>query len=342
MAGFLEAWRNWRDRRQTLRHLSRLQADQNELDRFKVRDLLEEALAAINLNDRYKGAAIWAEACERFPTIARSSPLVLDLLLKLNRYDEAEALMLDGRKKHPGDVFYAKGLAKVAFERGDYEGAIERSAKMQKRFPGTWQGYVLGAQALASAGRLDEADAVAKTTMKRFPEEICGFLEYCRVAVRRQDWEESYRRWKLLQDSFPGWVFGPIGRAEALIGLRRYDEADEILTEARIRFPTESGLLACLARCACARGNVDEAIVRWRRAISLSPMEIHVYRSAAIALEEIREYGEAEAILLSAIERFPLEENLGRVLADLKLRRKVVSEPSAKSISLHALRRSRC
>jgi predicted Zn-dependent protease len=308
MTGLFSAWREWRERRAILRDIARQQGDARERNRFVARDLLEEALAAIDLNDRRKGAAIWTDVVQRYPQEIRTSPLALKVMLKLHRYDEADALMREGRKKRPRDSYFAKGLAEVAAERGDYDAAIEHCAALRKQFPGVTEGYTLGAQALARKDRLDEASALAEQAMKLFPEEIRGFLEYSHLPERRGDWTEALRRWQIVEDTFTDRAFGSYGRAQALIKLERYDEADEVLAAGRFRFPTESGLLTELARCAQARGNVPEAVKRWKYRIERVPMETWGYSGAVEAFKEMGEYAEAEAMIRAAIERFPLEE----------------------------------
>jgi tetratricopeptide (TPR) repeat protein len=308
MKGLYSAWQEWWQRRAILRDIRRRQGDQRERDRFVVRDLLEEALAATELNDNHKATAIWTSTRERFPAEIRKSPLALGLLLKLKLYDEAQVLMREGRKKHPTEVFFATGLASVALKRGDYDAAAEHYAAVRRQFPGVWVGYTLGAQALIASDRLEEAEAVAEQAMKKFPEEIAGFLEYARLAVHREDWTEAMRRWTIIQDRFKDRVFGALGRAQALVKLGRYDEADEVITAARFRFSSDSGLLAESARCAQARGDVPEAVKRWKRRIERAPMEAYGYYDAARAFKGMGELVEAEAILQAAIERFPVKQ----------------------------------
>jgi tetratricopeptide (TPR) repeat protein len=315
MTGLLSAWREWRERREILSDIRRQRADQKERDHFLARDLLEEALAAIGLNDRRKATSIWDSVVEHYPMELRVSPLALQLLLKLERYDEAEALMRDGRTKHPRDIYFAKGLGTVAHQRGDDDAAIEHYAVLRKQWPGEAQGYVLGAQSLARKNRTKEAEALAQQAMKLFPEEIGGYLEYARLAATAEDWVESMRRWQIVQDAFPKRAFGYYGRAQALIGLGRYDEADEVLEEGRFMFPTESGWYAERARCAQLRGDFPEAVKRWKYRIERMPMEMYGYNNAANALQEMGEYAEAEAILRAAVERFPLEDTPMIVLA---------------------------
>jgi tetratricopeptide (TPR) repeat protein len=305
MVGLLSVWRDWTERREILRDIRRQRADNAERNRFRARDLLEEALAAIELDDHTKGSAIWTSALERYPEEVRMSPLTLTVLLKLHRYDEAEALMQEGRKRHPGDLLFANGLAVVAQTRGDHDAAVERYATVRKQFPGMPQGYVLGAQSLAVKGRFNEADVLVEKAMGLFPREIGGFLEYARLAAHREDWAESMRRWTIVEETFSDRIFGPLGRAQALIKLGRYDEADEVIGAARFRFPTDSALLAESARCAQTRGDIPEAVKRWKRRIERAPMEAYGYFEAARALESMGEQIEAEAILQAAADRFP-------------------------------------
>lgn len=320
MTGLLTAWRDWQERREILRDMRRRHGDARDRNRILAKNLLEEALTAIDMNDRRKGTVIWADVVERYPQEGRKSPLALRVLLKLHRYDEAKALMLEGRKKHPWDPYFAKGLAEVAVERGDYDAAVEYCAALQKRFPGVVEGYVLGAQALTRRNRLKEAEALTEQAMKQFPEEIRGFLEYSHLAEHRGDWTEALRRWQIVQDTFSGRAFGWHGRALALIKLERYDEADEVLAAGRFRFPTDSRMLVELAHSAQARGNFPEAVKRWKHRIERAPMETWGYDGAVQAFKEMGEYAEAEAMIRAAIDRFPMEEHptvmLGEFLRD--------------------------
>ena len=308
MTGLFAALQDWWERRIILRDMRRRQADKSERDRFRARDLLDEALAAIELNDHNKGAALWANARENYPAEVRKIPLSLDVLLKLHRFDEAEELMREGRKRYPGEVYFAKGAALVALTRGDHDVALDRYAALRKQFPGLAQGYILGAQALIAQGRLGEADVLAAEAIKRFPEDIGGFLEYARMAVRREDWQEALRRWQIVDDAFKDRVFGPLGRAQALVRLGRCDEADEVIKAARVLFPFESALLAEAARCAQARGDIPEAVRRWKYRIERAPLEAHGYRDAARAFEAMGEQAEAEAIRREAADRLPVRE----------------------------------
>jgi tetratricopeptide (TPR) repeat protein len=317
MKGLFSAWREWRERRDILRDLRREQADNSEVNRFRVRDGLEEALATADLNDHLKATQIWIDLLNRYPTETRASRLALQVLIKLRRFDEAEALMRAGEKKHPRDYYFPMGLGEIAQAKGDHDEAIQRHAGLRKRFPGVVQGYTRGALSLAAKNRLDEAEALAEEAMQRFPDDIGGFLEYARLAGRREDWPEALRRWQIVQGEFSTKSFGYMGRAQAMIRLGRYDEADALLADTRIRFPTESGPFAEAARCATARGDVPEATERWKRRYQRFPLEVHGYWDAAWELEKLGAVAEAEAALRTAVDRFPNEERPVVELANL-------------------------
>jgi predicted Zn-dependent protease len=307
MVGLVSAWRNWQERREILRDVRRIQADNHELNRFKARDELTDALKALDLNDTRKATAIWTAAVAQYPREVGQSPLALDVLVKLRRFDEAEAMMLQGLKRSPREIFFHKALALIARHRGDLPSAIEQYAAIRKKFPGVWEGYVLGAQSLAAAKRLEEADALIEQAMELFWDEVCAFLEYGRLAEVRSDWTETLRRWNLVQERFPTWGFGFLGSARALLELERYDEAEALLTEMRVRFPNDSARYVLLARCAELRGEIPEAVKRWRTRVERFPLESHGYSNAADALEKMGQVQEAEAVLRAGIDRFPTD-----------------------------------
>src|SRR6202042_588611 len=100
-----------------------------------IRDVLEEALSAANLDDNPKACRLWDVAVHLDERSVSESPLALQLLMKLKRYDDAEAILRTARKRHPGNIVYLEGLATVADARGNLEQAIELFAELRKRSP---------------------------------------------------------------------------------------------------------------------------------------------------------------------------------------------------------------
>jgi tetratricopeptide (TPR) repeat protein len=304
--GLLSAWRDWRDRNQILRDIKRRQGDADERLVFTIRDQLTYAMTAIEQDDPRKATELWVAVRDKYPKLVYEAPLTFKLLMTLRRFDEADEMMRQGGVRRPTDPFFARGAAEVAQARGNHDKAIELFAALRKRFPGVMQGYVLGASSLAAKGRIDEAEALAEQAMKQFPDELGGFLEHARMATLRRDWAEALRRWQIVSEF--GFRGGYIGAAQALVQLGRHDEADALLADARIRSPIDPAPIIEMARGAQLRGDIAEAVKRWKNVIVRFPLYIPGYLAAADAMDAMGEQTEAEAMFRAAIERFPLEQ----------------------------------
>jgi len=126
---------------------------------------------------------------------------------------------------------------------------------------------------------------------------------YARIAVERKDWVEALRRWNLVSERF-GYFGGYVGSAQALIQLGCYEDAEELLQQARYRFGTEPGPLSELARVAEAKSDRAEAMERWKTVLRRFPLDPSVYSSTADAFERLGEPAEAESTLRAAIDQF--------------------------------------
>ena len=298
------AWRSWLERRLILRDMRRRAGDVRELNHFKVKDKLTYANMALDNNDQRQATEIWLTLVGEYPSDALQSPLALRVLMRLHRYDEATEIMRNGQRRHPGDPKFLQGLAQIALAKGDHDQAILLYAQLRKRFPGTMEGYTSVAESLRQRNRLAEAESLAVKAMNQFHREVSPFLEYARVAVLREEWEEALKRWQPVREQF-GHVIGFVGSAQALTRLGRYREAEELLQEARYRFSTDPGPLSEYARVAEAKGDAAEAMRRWKDVLYRFPLDMYVYLVASEAFEKLGEPAEAEATLRTAVDRFP-------------------------------------
>ena len=302
----LSALRSWRDRSLILRDVRRHAADAREVDRFKVKDQLTYANAALDNNDHRQATEIWDRLMADHRSAAFASPLALRVLLRLRRYDEATMVMRQGQQRYPAEPRFLQGLGQIAQAKGDHDEAILIFARLRKGFPGVMEGYTSAAESLKATNRLDEAEELVGRAMKNFHSHIAPFLEYARIAMVRQDWEAALRRWQPIQDQFAH-VAGFVGAAQALVHLGRYDAAEQLLQDARYRFGSGPELLSEYARVAEARGDAGEAVRRWNDVLSRFPLDMPVHLAASEAFERIGEPAEAEAALRAAIDRFPTE-----------------------------------
>ena len=232
---------------------------------------LYRAKAALTMGDRVEALRCWNEARERLPEFTITSHDSLDILVGLERFDEAEALMLTGRKRFRRDAFYAEGYAEVAARRNDHAEAARRWAAVRKAFPGSWKAYALGAAALCRIGQYDEAEAILKPAVARFSSYIGCRIEHARLADLRKNWPEALRRWEIVSAQF-NHVAGAVGAARALQEMGRLDEAEECLAAARLRHPTVHEIVIQQARLAQRRGNEAAERRLWETVLQLFPL----------------------------------------------------------------------
>ena len=269
-------------------------------------NLVNRAKVAVDIDDLKSAEHYWDEALRRYPTFAKWHESALTVLLALRRYDEADALMLEGLKRGQRRIAYAEGYAEVAQRRGDIEEAALRWAEVRKNHPPSWKAYVQGVNCLLHIGDGAAADELAKKATARFPDERATWMQCARVAEVRKDWPAALSRWNLADKRFSHASID-IGIARALSGLGRLEEADERLLQAQRRDAISHEIAAELVKMARIIGDTEEEARRWvdlRRRFPLMPLG---YRDGFRRLLEMGRTIEAEEVLVAAIDRFPTE-----------------------------------
>jgi tetratricopeptide (TPR) repeat protein len=299
----LTAVRRWWEARAAVRQLLRSQARERAAFAFLVHEKLDEAAACIEGGDKARAARLWEEAFAADPVVARSSPRTVHVLIGIGRPEEAEAVMAEGMRRHLAEPLYAEGFAHVARARGDLPEAVRRWEAMRAAFPRSAAAHRLGSQALVDAGRIDEAEALMSDACARLPPDLLLRMEHARVAALRNDWPEALARWEVVARY--GHQSAMSGRAEALRGLGRFDEADAALAEARMRFPLEVEPAFESARVAESRGDLPEAARRWGEAARRFPAFLHAHEREIEAWIAAGDDAAAEAALDRAADRFP-------------------------------------
>ena len=121
----------------------------------------------------------WGLACERweavrvaFPQEAPGYVRGVAALRKAGRVEEAEGLACEAMERFPDRPGGYVQRAEVAMRRGDWSLAVERWEELRRAFPDHASGYLRGAAALRKAGRLEEAEGLAREAVKRFPSKV--------------------------------------------------------------------------------------------------------------------------------------------------------------------------
>ncbi|HEY1936276.1 MAG TPA: tetratricopeptide repeat protein [Acetobacteraceae bacterium] len=298
--------RSWQERRQALREMQNMQQLDESLLELQDDNPVNLAKIAIQLGDKPAAAEHWENARSRYPGFIRKSHESLGILLALGRFDEAEALMLEGRKRAPGDPYYAGGFAQVAESRRDFPEAIRRWEQVRKRHRGYWRSYAHGAICLREAGRMDDAQALADKSVSVFPDQLECWLERARTAERRQDWPAAVRMWDEFGTRFHH-VASDTGVAEALKRMGRIDEAEQRLKQALMSNPLVVEIRVALAKLAYERGDKQEALRLWEELRNRFPLQPFGYIEQTRLLIEMEQYDAAELVAHASIDRFPAE-----------------------------------
>jgi len=297
----------WKERRRALRDLGRLQYLDHQVLILDEGNFVNRAKMAMEAGDQTAALQFWQEALMRYPAFAKASHDALPLLIGLERFDEAEALMLEGLRLRPRDQFCAEGYALVAEKRGDIEVAIERWARVRKKFPGSAWAFIHGTNCLRQAGRLKAADKLNAASIRRFPDDQRVWMDRARIAEERGEWEEAFRRWDAVADRFNRHVVAEQGAARVLEKLGRITEAEARLKVAQQRSPLVPGLAVARAELAELRGDKTEAAACWAEMVRRFPLLPKGYREGFRVLRDLGRDAEAEALMAAAVERFPAE-----------------------------------
>ncbi len=297
----------WRERRRAMHDLKGLQRLDEAVLGLDDTNAVNRAKVALEAGNQVAALGFWNEALARYPGFAKGSRDALTIMLGLRLFDDADALMREGVRRAPRDPFYAEGYAQVAERRGDNEEAILRWARVRKKCPGSWKGYVQGAICLEKAGQLDAAEALIEKALKRFPDNPSTWMQWARNAEHRHDWPEALRRWELADKRFRHNLID-ISIPRILAELGRFEEAEARLREAQTHSPIWPDLAIARAQLAKQRGDNEEAVLRWADTVRRFPMLPIGYQEGFRLLVDMNRDLDAETILLSAIDRFPAEE----------------------------------
>jgi tetratricopeptide (TPR) repeat protein len=271
---------------------------------------LRGALASTENWDFEAAEGLLREGMERFKLDATFPIEYAAIALRLNRMDEAVARYAELRKNFPGSVegYLGGALAlRNGFHLREAEGALEqafplfpdeprlwlehaqlpvfaplrrdrrpeealsRLEQVRERFPQVLRGYIAAIRVLVDEKRLDEAETLATTAVKKFPTSGEAAVEHANVAASKGDWGQALNRYDALLKAFPNEAGGPIGKAKALAATGRTQEAEQILREVIQKFPDIAAAYTAYAEFSMNRNDWPEALQRWQAAAARFP-----------------------------------------------------------------------
>jgi tetratricopeptide (TPR) repeat protein len=224
--------------------------------------MIDEAADMLERGQPSRAADLWRQANARFPDLAMQSRSLVNILLRLRLFDEAEDLLNRSMRRYPRSAHPLENLARVAYTRGDREEAVRRCEALRKKYPKSLDGYWSAAASLSELGRSQEAEDILGRGLKVIPDDVRLRAEHAKLAERRSDWEEGLRRWTIVLEIFND-VSGAVGIANALVQLGRHDEAEQQLSNILHQWGAYISVWIGLAQIAEHKEDWEEAARRW-------------------------------------------------------------------------------
>lgn len=322
LAGILGRVRDWYERRGALHEIASRRGIERDRLRVSVAGDMAAAEMAVARGDREAALRI----CEHVRKVQPDTPsaylLPVRVLHELQRFEEANSLIEAARPRFPAEGHIARLWAICAQRCGDLPNAIQRWQQVRKEFPTDSGAFTGEARCLMSAGRLDEADALVREAVRRFPNQKGPASESAVLAVRRRDWPEALLRWQRVAERFPGSMEAFLGITRSLCELQRHDEAEALLKARRMDFGVQPQPSIEYARLAERRRDWPEAAQRWAWVHEMFPQNFVAYVGLARAWLAQQRFDEAQALLEEAMAKFPEDAQVSVQYAEVAHRRR--------------------
>lgn len=160
-------------------------------------------------------------------------------LIDRKQYVEAEAILrpLIRERDIPGHVFHL--LAISAERRGDPQEGLRMWRALTKRFPTSSAGYAGEARILIGQGQLEKAERLLEKARSQVM--VVADLTKVRAqsAQARKEWPLAIELWAQVRRENPGEVAGYLEGRLCLLAVGRDEEADDLLADASMRFPSD-------------------------------------------------------------------------------------------------------
>ena len=194
--------------------------------------------------------------------------------------------------------------AVAAAKQGDWARAAQLWTDFCVLQPDHLGGFAQRLVALGAAGQPDLAEAELAAAMERMPDQFEIYAAGARLSEARNDWPQAEERWRTVLGRFPERVAALQGLLSALRNMRRFDDAEAVLSEEGRRFLSSFELSTAAASLAMARQDWPVAEARWEAVRAGWPDRPNGYTDGATLLRDRGRLDEAEALLLEAVGRF--------------------------------------
>jgi tetratricopeptide (TPR) repeat protein len=230
-------------------------------------------------------------------------------LSDLGRFDDAERVVWGALARRPDDVDLYVELGWLARwndkDKRSLE-AFERALEVDPRYLPAVRGK---SQALTALGRPDEARQALMQALARRPDDPELYVWLGELAEDQQRHEEALGAFDRAL-SRPYDRAAARGKAQALNGLGRSDDAQRVIEEVFGRRPDDPDLYIELGWLAEDQERYGQALAAFDKALELAPLARHLFWAKARVLRLLRRYARAERVLAEGLARWPTDSSL--------------------------------
>jgi tetratricopeptide (TPR) repeat protein len=299
---------NWRERRGAMRDLALARRQEEAALADRIDNPFVRAKAAIDRGELEFAAELWEEARRRMPEFVIGAKDSFKILLALERFDEAEALIAERRlserrRRSRDDNFCLSVLAHIAVRRGDMPEAAKRWAAVRALGYRDLEAHFHGNVCLRSLGRLDEAAALMDDAIAREPGSLDAWMERASIdeACGKPEASLEFLKAAMLRFGFKAPLAGYV---RVLTQLDRTAEAADFLEDLARRNPGEADIVAARARLARSVGDMTTASKWWAEVRRCAPSFTAAYQEDVECLLAVGDVAGAEVLLRGAVEHF--------------------------------------
>ncbi len=226
------------------------------------------------------------------------------------QFDEADEVMRAAMVSFPKNGSIFAKYTKMAWQRGDWHGTVERAAEMRARFPNNPIGYSEALEALRELNRIDEASAFQKEAAAKFPNEPWPLRSSATLAEAQQDVPTAEKYWQDLHERFSDRSDAWLQRVGFYRRCGRLEAADELIRKAMDRFPNEPRVHLLFSQVAFDFGDWTEAAKRYSVARELFPNNSivalqHALLPTSMPVWKLKNFDETLARLEKVQQQFP-------------------------------------
>jgi len=241
--------------------------------------------------------------CDRHPGDAEAWYLLGSLHGQAGEFEEAEACCLKALDIVPGHAGLHYNLAMARLNQGKADAAVASFEKAVSLEPGFAEAYHDLGNAYYLAGNHEKAEGSYRNAIRLKPEFAAAYFNLAHVLGDQARWDEAVASYECTIRLQPQFEQAYSEVAGILINRFMYDKVVELLSPATGFLPDSTDIHFKLGAALQGRGDADDALLAYRRVLSIAPEHVDAQVGIAGILGLMGRYSEAGALLLPLIDK---------------------------------------